>query len=36
MDQYDKQSPSLGYLPGILPWYQCEELKKQGLELVNE
>lgn len=34
-DQYDKQSPSLGYLPGHLPWYQCEELGKQGLEFVN-
>jgi len=35
-DSVDKQSPSLGYLPGDLPWYQCEELAKQGLQFVNE
>lgn len=35
-DSADKQSPSIGYLPGNLPWYQCEELGKQGLEFVNK
>jgi len=35
-DKMDKQSPSLGYLPGQLPWFQCEELEKQGIEVINE
>jgi molecular chaperone Hsp31 and glyoxalase 3 len=35
-DSYDKQSPSLGYLPGHLPWYQCEKLAEQGLTFVND
>jgi molecular chaperone Hsp31 and glyoxalase 3 len=35
-DKMDKQSPSLGYLPGQLPWFQCEELEKQGIEIIND
>lgn len=35
-DKMDKQSPSLGYLPGQLPWFQCEELEKQGIKIINE
>jgi len=35
-DSVDKQSPSIGYLPGHLPWYQCEKLAEHGLEFVNE
>lgn len=35
-DKYDKQSPSLGYLPGQLPWLQCEALEKQGIKVINE
>lgn len=35
-DSVDKQSPSIGYLPGDLPWYQCEKLAEQGLQFVNE
>lgn len=35
-DKFDKQSPSLGYLPGQLTWFQCEELEKQGIEIINE
>lgn len=35
-DAIDKQSPSLGYLPGQLPWFQCEALEKQGIEIINE
>jgi len=35
-DKMDKQSPSLGYLPGQLPWFQCEALEKQGIEIINE
>jgi molecular chaperone Hsp31 and glyoxalase 3 len=34
-DKFDKQSPSLGYLPGQLPWFQCEALEKEGIEIIN-
>lgn len=35
-DKFDKQSPSLGYLPGQLPWFQCEALEKEGISVINE
>ena len=35
-DEIDEKSPSLGYLPGELPWLQCEELEKQGIEIIND
>ncbi|WP_338760519.1 DJ-1/PfpI family protein [Bernardetia sp. ABR2-2B] len=35
-DKFDKQSPSLGYLPGQLPWFQCEELAKEGITITND
>lgn len=35
-DKMDKQSPSLGYLPGQLPWFQCEALEKEGIEVIND
>lgn len=35
-DKMDKQSPSLGYLPGQLPWFQCEALEKEGIEIIND
>ena len=35
-DKMDKQSPSIGYLPGQLTWFQCEELEKQGINIINE
>jgi molecular chaperone Hsp31 and glyoxalase 3 len=35
-DKFDKQSPSLGYLPGQLPWFQCEELAKEGITVIND
>lgn len=35
-DKFDKQSPSLGYLPGQLPWLQCEALEKEGIKVINE
>ncbi len=35
-DKFDKQSPSLGYLPGQLTWFQCEELEKEGIQIINE
>lgn len=35
-DKFDKQSPSLGYLPGQLPWFQCEALEKEGIKVTNE
>ncbi len=34
-DRFDKQSPSLGYLPGQLTWFQCEALEKEGIEIIN-
>ena len=35
-NKMDKQSPSLGYLPGQLPWFQCEALEKEGIEVIND
>jgi D-lactate dehydratase / protein deglycase len=35
-DKFDKQSPSLGYLPGQLPWFQCEALAKEGITVTND
>ena len=35
-DKFDKQSPSLGYLPGQLTWFQCEALEKAGIEVIND
>jgi molecular chaperone Hsp31 and glyoxalase 3 len=35
-DKFDKQSPSLGYLPGHLTWFQCEALEKEGIEIIND
>ena len=32
-DSVDRQSPWIGYLPGVLPWFQCEELEAQGMAL---
>lgn len=35
-DKFDKMSPSLGYLPGQLPWFQCEALERDGIKIINE
>lgn len=35
-DRIDRQSPSLGYLPGPMPWFQCEKLQEQGMRIVND
>jgi molecular chaperone Hsp31 and glyoxalase 3 len=35
-DKFDKQSPFLGYLPGQLPWFQCEALAKEGITVIND
>ena len=35
-DKFDKQSPSLGYLPGQLTWFQCEALEKEGISIIND
>ena len=35
-DSIDMQSPSIGYLPGHLPWYQCEKLAEQGISFIND
>lgn len=34
-DSVDKQSPMIGYLPGQLPWFQCEELEALGMKILN-
>lgn len=34
-DSTDRQSPMIGYLPGQLPWFQCEELEAQGLKILD-
>ena len=35
-DQLDRRSPLMGYLPGALPWLQCERLEAQGIRIVND
>lgn len=35
-DDIDRKSPSIGYLPGPLPWFQCEKLEQQGMRIVND
>ena len=35
-DKLDQRSPSMGYLPGDLPWLQCEELEAQGIRIIND
>ena len=35
-DKFDQRSPSIGYLPGDLPWFQCEKLEAQGIRIVND
>ncbi len=34
-DSADRQSPWIGYLPGELPWFQCEQLEAQGMKILN-
>ena len=35
-DSLDQRSPSIGYLPGHLPWLQCEQLEAHGMQIVND
>lgn len=35
-DRVDRRSPAIGYLPGQLPWFQCEELEREGLRVIND
>ena len=35
-DSMDRRSPSIGYLPGVLPWFQCEELEAEGIKILND
>ena len=35
-DKMDQQSPMIGYLPGQLPWLQCEALEKEGISVIND
>jgi molecular chaperone Hsp31 and glyoxalase 3 len=34
-DSIDRKSPSIGYLPGPMPWFQCEKLAQQGMRVVS-
>lgn len=34
-DSADRQSPWIGYLPGLLPWFQCEQLEARGIKILN-
>jgi len=34
-DSIDRQSPMIGYLPGTMPWFQCEKLEQQGMRIIN-
>ena len=35
-DSVDRQSPMIGYLPGTMPWFQCEQLEAQGMKVINK
>lgn len=35
-DKMDRQSPLIGYLPGQLPWFKCEQLAQQGMQIIND
>lgn len=35
-DKTDKFTPSIGYIPGPLPWLQQEALRKEGMLVANE
>lgn len=35
-DSADRQSPWIGYLPGVMPWFQCEALEGQGMKILND
>lgn len=35
-DAADKQTPDIGYMPGHLTWYFGEELKKMGMNIIND
>lgn len=35
-DDMDRRSPSIGYLPGVMPWFQCEALEGQGMKILND
>ena len=34
-DSVDKQTPRIGYLPGLMPWWVCEKLSALGAEIIN-
>ena len=35
-DAADKPTPEIGYMPGHLTWYFGEELKKMGMNIIND
>lgn len=35
-DKTDKFSPTVGYLPGPMPWFLQEKIEKLGVEVLNE
>lgn len=34
-DSVDRQTPMIGYLPGLVPWWVCEKLNALGVEIIN-
>ncbi len=34
-DAVDKQTPTIGYLPGPMPWWVCEKLTALGAQITN-
>lgn len=34
-DELDKQNPSIGYMPGPMPWFVAEKLRALGGEVLN-
>jgi D-lactate dehydratase / protein deglycase len=36
LDSVDKQTPMVGYLPGLMPWQLCEKLTDLGVKIVNK
>lgn len=35
-DELDRQTPTIGYIPGPMPWYIGEKLKPLGVNIINQ
>lgn len=35
-DALDRANPDIGYMPGPMPWFVAEELRKLGVEVLND